>query len=182
MPIKYGDLTIIYTPQTWIEWIKGEIKDQNKNHIISQKNNCQILEKREQEKRDEYGDEKRDDGLGDGDEKRDDGDKDGNENPEKITFVLQSDYPETPPHLYVNDIPYVNVINCCKLSRIKEAVKKYTSAYRPYANCISCGSILTQVNWSTKTRFSHILAENSKIKKMKRIIKYDIAITEIAEI
>jgi len=175
-----------------IDRIKGEIKDQNKNHIISQKNNCQILEKREQEKREEYGYEKRDDGLGDGYEKRDDGLGDGdkkdglgdgdNENPEKITFVLQSDYPETPPHLYVNDIPYVNVINCCKLSRIKEAVKKYTSVYRPYANCISCGSILTQVNWSTKIRFSNILAENIKIKKMKRIIKYDIAITEIAEI
>jgi hypothetical protein len=171
---------------------KDEIKYQNKNDEIiniSQRYNCQILEKREQEKRDEVGvgvgvgvgdgDEKRDDGLGDGDDGLGDGD---NENPEKITFVLQSDYPETPPHLYVNDIPYVNVINCCKLSRIKEAVKKYTNAYRPYANCISCGSILTQVNWSTKIRFSNILAENIKIKKMKRIIKYDIAITEIAEI
>lgn len=105
-----------------------------------------------------------------------------NNNPEKITFVLQTDYPETPPHLYVNDIPYVNVINCCKLSRIKETVKKYTNAYRSYENCISCGSILTQENWSPKTRFSHILAENRKIANMKRIIKYDMAISELIEV
>lgn len=46
MPIKYGDLTIVYTPQTWIEWLNQETIQEDQYVFLFEDNEiCELKDK-----------------------------------------------------------------------------------------------------------------------------------------
>jgi hypothetical protein len=97
--------------------------------------------------------------------------------PEKMTFVLSPQYPYMTPYVYINEIPYLQKINCCHLERVKQIVYKYTPAYRNHLHCISCGSVMKY--WRSSYRFSDIIDELQLIHRYKEIAKYEIVLGEL---
>jgi hypothetical protein len=94
--------------------------------------------------------------------------------PNKLELKIPLEYPELPPDLYINDIPYINVINCCNLERVKRTIKKFY-----LSNCISCTTIMKHNMWKNNMLLSDILLEIDKINKIKKIVKYDILLEEL---
>jgi len=94
--------------------------------------------------------------------------------PNKLEIRIPSEYPDLPPDLYINDIPYINLINCCNLERIKRTIKKYF-----LSNCISCITIIKLDMWKNNMMLSDILFEIDKNEKIKKIVKYDILLGEL---
>jgi hypothetical protein len=99
--------------------------------------------------------------------------------PERMTFVVPPEYPVVPPYLYINNVLYLHLINCCHLGNIKQIVGKYTSQYREYKNCISCATIVSPNNWRAHIRFSDMIDEIREIRQIKRVVKYDLILEEI---
>jgi hypothetical protein len=98
---------------------------------------------------------------------------------DKFTFVIPREYPLVPPFVYINNVAYMNIINCCHLERVKMVVSKYVKTYRPYLNCISCGSCVAMKNWKKNTMFSNIFSEWEMIRRMKKIVGYELALEEL---
>jgi hypothetical protein len=94
--------------------------------------------------------------------------------PNKLELRIPSEYPDFPPDLYINDIPYINLINCCNLERIKRTLKKFF-----ISNCISCMTIMKPEMWKNNMMLSDILLEIDKNTKIKKIVKYDILLEEL---
>jgi hypothetical protein len=94
--------------------------------------------------------------------------------PNKLELKIPSEYPDFPPDLYINDIPYINLINCCNLERIKQTLKKFF-----ISNCISCMTIMKPDMWKNHMRLPDILLEIDKNNKIKKIVKYDILLEEL---
>jgi len=99
--------------------------------------------------------------------------------PNKITFIIQQEYPNIPPELYLNDIKYKTVIECCNLERVRHIIKNHFKIFRD--NCISCKSILKKENWKNKMMFSNIFTEIQIFQRLKQIVKYDILLNELME-
>ena len=99
--------------------------------------------------------------------------------PNKFTCVIPIEYPLVPPFVYMNDVLYMSLINCCHLERVKVIVSKYSRSYRGYLNCISCASVLKRENWRCETMFSHIFLEWGRIREMKRIVGYELALEDL---
>jgi hypothetical protein len=97
----------------------------------------------------------------------------------KCTFVIPIDYPLVPPFVYINDMLYMNIINCCHLERVKVIVAKYVKTYRRYLNCISCGCVLKRENWKSGRMFSDIFSEWALIRKMKKVVGYELALEDL---
>jgi len=93
-----------------------------------------------------------------------------------LKLKIPPKYPELPPDLYINDIPYINCINCCNLERIKQTTLKYL-----LGNCISCMTIMKPGMWKNNMTFIDILLEIDKYDKFKKIVKYDILLEELME-
>jgi hypothetical protein len=94
--------------------------------------------------------------------------------PNKLEIKIPAGYPSLPPDLYINEIPYINFINCCNLERIKRTIKKYF-----LSNCISCTTIMKPNIWKNNMTLSDILLEIDKNEKIKKIVKYDILLEEL---
>jgi len=102
-----------------------------------------------------------------------------NGNRDKYTFVIPIEYPLVPPYVFINDVPYMNLIKCCHLERVKLIIGKYTRYYRPFLNCISCASFVNAKNWDEKTRFSDIFLEWFYIRHMKQIVSYELGLDSL---
>ena len=102
-----------------------------------------------------------------------------NGNRDKYTFVIPIEYPFVPPYVFINDVPYMNLIKCCHLERVKLILGKYTRYYRPFLNCISCASFVNPKNWDEKTRFSDIFLEWFYIRHMKQIVSYELGLDSL---
>jgi hypothetical protein len=96
-----------------------------------------------------------------------------------MTCIIPVEYPLVPPFVYMNNVLYMNKIYCCHLERVKLITLKYSKSYRNYTNCISCACILKNGNWKEKTMFSDILSEWRQIKRMKRIVGYELALDDL---
>jgi len=99
--------------------------------------------------------------------------------PQKMTFVIPPEYPLVPPFVYINDVLYLNIINCCHLERVKGIVGKYVKTYRPFLNCVSCACLLKRENWRIETMFSDIFSEWDVIRRLKGIVGYELALEDI---
>lgn len=101
--------------------------------------------------------------------------------PEKITFVIPVNYPREPPYVYINDIPYMNIINCCHLERVKFYIGKYIKTYRPFLNCVSCACCIKKENWNNLTMFSDIFYEWKIVQMLKEVVKYELILDELMD-
>ena len=99
--------------------------------------------------------------------------------PNKFTCVIPVNYPLVFPFFYMNDVLYMNRIYCCHLERVKIIVAKYTMDYRKYMNCISCACVLKNENWKSDTMFSDIFSEWDRIRILKRIVGYELALEDL---
>jgi hypothetical protein len=99
--------------------------------------------------------------------------------PEKFTAVIPSRYPMEPPYIYFNDIPYLTIVHCCRLERVKQIIAKYTNMYRPYLNCLSCACCVKRENWKSEYLFSDIFYEWGVIRRMKQTVSYEIVLEEL---
>jgi len=99
--------------------------------------------------------------------------------PQKLTAVIPSKYPMEPPYIYFNDVPYLNIVHCCHLERVKQIVGKYTNMYRPYLNCLSCACCVKRENWKSESLFSDIFYEWGVIRRMKQTVSYEIVLEEL---
>lgn len=99
--------------------------------------------------------------------------------PNKLTCVIPIEYPLVPPIIYMNDKLYMNHIYCCHLERVKIIISKYSMSYKKYMNCISCACVLNNGNWNEKIMFSNIFSEWDKIRRMKKIVGYELALEDL---
>lgn len=95
--------------------------------------------------------------------------------PYKIAFKIPTEYPDLPPDLYINDSQYINIIECCKLSRINNVIKKYMVS----KECFCCGTMLKKEIWNSRMMFSDVFGELRKIQTIKKKVKYDILLEEL---
>ena len=93
--------------------------------------------------------------------------------------IIPIEYPSVPPFVYMNNVLYMNKIYCCHLERVKIIVAKYSNSYREYTNCISCACILKNGNWKKTHMFSDIFIEWCQIRRMKRIVGYELALDDL---
>lgn len=101
--------------------------------------------------------------------------------PNKLSIVFPKEYPTEPPSVFINDIPYINLIHSCYLERVKRTVKKYVKTYRHFIHCVSCGSLIVKPNWKPNIHLSAVLQEYLTIKNLSRVIKQDIVMEELRE-
>jgi hypothetical protein len=94
--------------------------------------------------------------------------------PNKLEIKIPSEYPDVPPDLYINNIQYINLINCCNLKRVKNSIKKFY-----LSNCISCMTLMRTDIWKNNMMISDILLEINKNDKIKKMVKYDILLEEL---
>lgn len=99
--------------------------------------------------------------------------------PDKLTVVFPTKYPAEPPYVYFNDIPYLNIVHCCHLERVKQIVGKHTNMYRSFLNCISCACCTKRENWKSDTLFSDIFYEWGIVRRMKQTVSYEIVLEEL---
>ena len=93
--------------------------------------------------------------------------------------IIPIEYPSVPPFVYMNNVLYMNKIYCCHLERVKIIIAKYSNSYREYTNCISCACILKNGNWKKTHMFSDIFIEWCQIRRMKRIVGYELALDDL---
>jgi len=105
--------------------------------------------------------------------------------PKTIRFELTKEYPFTAPKVFVEnpynknnlDYLFLRTIYCCQIKTITEKLRKVQDNYCSY--CIYCNFITN--NWSPALRMSSIVNEIEHLQKIKRKIKYEIAIERLSE-
>ena len=104
--------------------------------------------------------------------------KDGRNIP-NMTYLIPIEYPLVPPFVYMNNVLYMSKIHCCHLERVKWIVGKYYGSYRKYMNCISCACVVKSGNWKETNSFSDIFSEWDQIRKMKRLVGYELGLDDL---
>ena len=95
--------------------------------------------------------------------------------PKSVTYHIFYDYPFKPPYIEVEGRPYVQTIHYCHLPQIARHVKTITK--NPKHECFHCNFITD--DWSPAMRISNIINDIKRINKLKRKVKYMLALERI---
>ena len=81
----------------------------------------------------------------------------------KYVFMINNNYPFTPPTLYFQDRPYMDFLRqSCKYANSRKILKKVAGL-----ECFCCSSMVCNSNWSPSITFSKIIREVDYYKEKK---------------